>query len=423
MKQKIIINFIDTPKKSTITYYYKDCYFDIFKNFWLKIYCFFQWNSSFLNDLNKNYNEFWIYFDNFISINELIEKIKDFEIIEATTLTEGIIPILHEFKQKIWEKNENFKDIFRDKKLQRENLLNYDKDISINYKKFNSINDIDLELLKKEFSYPFIIKPVSWVQSQLVYKVKDDEGFLKAKKWFINADKTHLQYLNKSQKDIEVLIEEYVDWNMYSVDYYVDDRQNIFLSKIVKVFLWPDLWIDDFMNYNRISWSLVEDELIKFDLEWFIKKNIKATNIKNTFIHHEFKLNSKWQLKTIELNWRIWGFRLEMMLESYWFNMFRFLVWEKFQKSKNDNFCVFLIYSEKRWILKWFNDELINKVKNLKSYFNINLFSENIWKEIWLTKDWFPKSMLIKLKNSDNKEFLEDIKFLEKHYRDFLILD
>lgn len=421
--QKIIINFIELQKKWKIPSYYKDCYTDIFKNFWIKIYCFIKWQDIDLTELNNNYNEFWIYFDNFSSINKLVQKTSNFEIIACTTFIEWIIPTLYEFKEKLWEDNDNFRDIFRDKKLQRQLLLNYDKDISINYKKFESINLINLKEIKKEFSYPFIIKPVSWIQSQLVYKVENDESFLSAKKWFVNADKTHLQHLNKNQNDIEVLLEEYVDGKMYSIDYYIDGNQNIFLSKIVKVYLWPELHIDDFMNYNRVSWPLVEDELKNYDLEWFIKKNINATKIKNTFIHHEFKLNTKWQLKTIELNWRIWGFRLEMILESYSFNMFRFLIWEKFKKNKNDNFCVFLIYSEKRWILKWFNEELIQEVKNLKSYFNVNLFSENIWKEVWLTKDWFPKSMLIKLKNSNNNEFLKDIKILEESYRDFLILE
>lgn len=420
--QKIIINFIETPKKWTITYYYKDCYFDIFQNFWVKIYCFFFWESEFLSQLNTNYNQLWIFFENFSSLDEVIKKINNFEIIASTTLTEWIIPILYDFKEKIWEKNDIFRDIFRDKKLQREKLLHYDKEISINYKNFNTIYGIDLIELKKEFSYPFIIKPVNWVQSQLVYKVVDDTSFYWAKQWFISADKSHFYELNKTKNDIKVLVEEYVDWEMYSIDYYVDADQNIFLSKIVKVFLWPKLWIDDFMNYNRVSWPIVENELKNYDLEWFIKKNILATQIKSTFIHHEFKLNSLWKLKTIELNGRIWGFRLEMMLESYWYNLFRFLIWEKFLKAKNENFCVFLIYSDKRWVLKWFNESLIQEVKNLSSYFNINIFIENIRKEVWLTKDWFPKSMIIKLKNSNNKKFLQDIKFVENHYSDFLIL-
>jgi hypothetical protein len=112
-----------------------------------------------------------------------------------------------------------------------------------------------------------------------------------------------------------------------------------------------------------------------------------------------------------------------MYLESYGFNIFKFFLKEKFTPFSQDNFAVFLIYSKNRWILKWFNRELIERVKTLKSYFNINIFDDLIWKEVWLTKDGFPKSMLIKLKNSWENIFLEDVKFLEKNYFEFLELE
>jgi hypothetical protein len=34
---------------------------------------------------------------------------------------------------------------------------------------------------------------------------------------------------------------------------------------------------------------------------------VKATGIRNTFVHHEIKINSKGEFKTIELNGRIGG--------------------------------------------------------------------------------------------------------------------
>ncbi len=421
--EKIIINFIESPEKPKITYYYKNCFFEIFKEFQVKTFFFFESkNNEFLSDLNKIYNEFWIYFFEFSSINEVIEKTKDYEIVEATTLTESIIPTLHEFKQKLWRQITRNTDVFRNKKTQRNLLLNHDKKISVNYKKFSSIFELELDEVKKEISYPFIIKPVSWIQSQLVYKIIDDKTFFEAKNSIINADKKHLTELNESE-NIEILVEEFIDWEMYSIDYYVSENWEIFKTKPVKVFLWPSLGVDDFMNYNRISGPIVENELDENELDIFIKKNVEAVNVRWTFIHHEFKLNSSWILKTIELNWRIWWFRLEMYLESYGFNIFKFFLKEKFTPFSQDNFAVFLIYSKNRWILKWFNRELIERVKTLKSYFNINIFDDLIWKEVWLTKDGFPKSMLIKLKNSWENIFLEDVKFLEKNYFEFLELE
>lgn len=423
MKEKIIINFILDSKRNEIADYYRNCFYDIFKIFQTKTYFIQKTNDiDRINKLNLNYNKFWIYFDNFVSISELKEKFSNYEIIEVLTFVEWLIPILEEFKEQIEKKITENKELFRNKKIQRELLLKYDKNISINYKKIDSISDISLDQIKSEFDFPFIIKPVSWIQSQLVFKVENENHFEEVKNSIINANKEHLNRLN-NWSDNGLLIEEFIDWEMYSIDYYVDENQNIFSSKPVKVHLWPELWINDFMNYNRVSGKLVENELTNYDLDGFIKKNVKATDIRWTFIHHEFKLNSKWQLKTIELNWRIWGFRLEMILESYWFNMFRFFFKEELKQSNWINNCVFLIYSKDRWILKWFNYELIDKVKNLKSFSNINIFEDLIWKEVWLTKDWFPKSMLIKLKNENNEEFSKDIHFLKENYNNFLILE
>jgi hypothetical protein len=57
--EKIIINFIESPEKPKITYYYKNCFFEIFKEFQVKTFFFFESkNNEFLSDLNKIYNEF-----------------------------------------------------------------------------------------------------------------------------------------------------------------------------------------------------------------------------------------------------------------------------------------------------------------------------------------------------------------------------
>jgi len=364
---------------------------------------------------------------NFDCCNDFFEfkwKISSFEVIEITTFTESLIQTIIEYKKNLWLPYTINETLFRDKKLQRELLLNYDKNISVNYKKFKSILDINIEDLEKEFSYPFIIKPVSWIQSQLVYKVENREIFNNVVTSFLNADKKHFNALNSWKCEIEVLVEEFIDWEMYSLDYYVDGNWKIYYSKIVKVLIWQELGVDDFFNYNRLAWEFIQKELENYDVKWFIEKNINATKIRWTYVHHEFKLNSKWELKTIELNWRIWWYRLEMILEETWFNILRFMLWEEMPKNINlTNLAFFVLYAQKRSILKWFNQDLITKVEKLKSFLNLTLFDKNIWKETWLTKQWFPKNMVIKLKNNNFDDFARDVKFIEDNYFDFLILE
>lgn len=424
MKKKVIINFIKFPNKSEISYYYKDAFSDLYFNFWIKTYCFIERKYLDLCEINLEYNEFWIFFEYYIDYNDFKSKIIDFEIIEMTTFTEELIPILIDFKKSYWLPYTKNKDLFRSKKLQRELLLNYDKNITVNYREFNSISDIKIEELEKEFSYPFIIKPISWIQSQLVYKVENREDFSNCVNSFINADKSHFNNLNKSKSDIKVLVEEFIDWEMYSIDYYVDNNWSLILSKPIMTLSWQKLLINDFFTYNTLGWKFIENGLFNYDLKWFVLKNVKATWILWNYVHHEFKLNSKWELKTIELNWRIWWFRLEMMKEWYEFNILRFMLWENMNNSENiNNISVFAFYSNKRWILKWINLDLIEKVKSLKSFFSINIIEKNIWKKTWLTKDGFPKNMTIKLKNSNYEEFFVDVDFLKQNYFNFLIIE
>jgi len=39
--------------------------------------------------------------------------------------------------------------------------LNFDKNITVNFKKFNNLAEINIDEVLKEFSFPFIIKPSS----------------------------------------------------------------------------------------------------------------------------------------------------------------------------------------------------------------------------------------------------------------------
>jgi hypothetical protein len=59
------------------------------------------------------------------------------------------------------------------------------------------------------------------------------------------------------------------------------------------------------MNYSRSITENTDKEIDNGVLLDFIGKNVEATGVKNTFIHHEFKKTSKNKLKTIELNGRI----------------------------------------------------------------------------------------------------------------------
>jgi len=56
------------------------------------------------------------------------------------------------------------------------------------------------------------------------------------------------------------------------------------------------------MNISRNINKEVNNVFNNINLDTFIQDTVKALKIKNTFIHHEFKITSKNKIKTIEVN-------------------------------------------------------------------------------------------------------------------------
>lgn len=380
-------------------------------------------STNLINTMNWKYNEKWLYFFWYYNIEEIKNIINNYQIIETTTFVEWLIDTVLDIKEYLWNKNTKNNRIFRSKFLQRQKLLEYNESITVKYKYSESIDKINIDEIGGKIWYPLIMKPVKWIQSQFVYKIDNRNHFQETLDSFRKWNKEHLNKLNESD-NIEILFEEYVDWVMYSIDYYVSQIWTILYSKPVKVIFWKDLWVDDFFNFVRLSWKSIDNELSWVDINWFINKCVEATWIRWTFVHHEFKLNSKWELKTIEMNWRIWWYRLEMMREWYNFNLFKFILWEEMQNINSyNNVWIFVIYSTKRWVLKWFNEKIIGEIENMKSLFKINKIRKNIWKETWLTKDWFTKNLVVKLINSNLNEFDTDVQYMMKNRDNLLTVE
>jgi hypothetical protein len=282
-------------------------------------------------------------------------------------------------------------------------------------------DDLDIDEIEESVWYPFIVKPVDWIQSSWVAKIHNKDDF---SEYLLEYNDLHERLKSRWVDNKELIVEEFINWKLYSIDYFVNWDWETIISKPVKVRLWIDVDVDDYCNIARISTEKTEWEFKWKRLKTFINSTVKATWIRNTFVHHEFKINSKWVLKTIELNGRIGWWRLELLKRSYWFNLYELLldIDSKPWKLKESNIAV-NIYATKRWILEWFNKKLIKKIEARKSYFDSRYDECNIWKEVWLTKDWFVKVWVIKLKNKDYKALRKDFLYIKSKYKDLLDIE
>jgi PIN domain nuclease of toxin-antitoxin system len=211
---------------------------------------------------------------------------------------------------------------------------------------------------------------------------------------------------------------------MYSIDYFVNQEWKIFISKPIWVEMWVDLWIDDYFNAVIHASHDIEKQVNANKLKAFVESCVRATNICNTYIHHEFKITSKWEYKTIEMNGRIWGSRVEHMLEAYGLNLYEYILW-KAQKHTEliQNFIKINVYAHQRGILTGINHELIQKLKMKKSTNRISVWHKHVGKVTWLTKDWFTRIIVIKLRHKNIKIIKKDLQYIKKHYKHFLQLE
>jgi len=220
----------------------------------------------------------------------------------------------------------------------------------------------------------------------------------------------------RSLKNYEVVIEEFIDGQMYTIDYFVDQSSNVFKTSLVKTnTLKEEFNIDDFWIASEIVWEDIDKEINKDKLYIFIEKNIKACKIRNTFVHHEFKLTPKWELKTIELNWRIGWYRPEMYRKSLWVNILEFLFNKDLSFTYKKYYQFIGLFPQKEndkdfiWIEKCFLEDLIK----LNSYYSYMIKSSYIWRKIWFTKNGYKYFWSIRLVNENYNNMLNDYNFIK----------
>jgi len=410
INKKYLTDFIEDYIKSGISvlYFYKESDFFIPDEVFVKISI--TWVKLFAYKNKK---------DIYSVVSNLEGKIF------VTTLDESMVSLSNKIRKKLWQKITDNPEIFRNKFLQRDIISKKFPETVVWYKKFDNLEDLkNYSFVESDF--PMIIKPISGVQSSWVVRVSNKSDILKV----INYLEVSLQRLSgKKLWNYGVICEDFVDWQMYSIDYFVDEEQNLFITVPVELKFGFDFGFDDFCNTLRIiSYSSVKKlpPSLVYD---FVKKTVLWWGIRNTFVHHEFKVNSKGEYKTIEINWRVGGFRLEMYRNSLWFEIMMWpYLWKKIsdnlfeQKKLISNVAVFAFYPDKEWVLKWFNYDLLEDA--IDSYlFRYSFLEQYIGQKVGPTSQWYSRLWVIVLVEEDENKFYEWVDFIQKNYFNFIILE
>ena len=180
-------------------------------------------------------------------------------------------------------------------------------------KKFTPQYAVVRENTKKErkrviekISFPMILKPTNLAQSLLVSICYHEEDLKHA---LTHAYKKIYKIYQENGRieEPQMMVEEFMEGDMYSVDAYVSGRGKVYFCPMVKVITGKNIGHDDFYNYMHLSPTGLKKERIELAHE-AATAGIHALGLRNTTAHVELmKLDDEWKL--IEIGPRVGGFR------------------------------------------------------------------------------------------------------------------
>lgn len=204
-----------------------------------------------------------------------------------------------------------------EKKLMRELMQVYDASLVPQYLESQGYSDKDIEAIEAKIDYPLIVKPSGLEGALLVTRVNDRTELRTAlQATFKGIHGAYSKWIKRQSP--AVLVEEFMDGDLYSVDAYVTDKGICQPTPIVKVVTGNKVGFDDFFGYVRSTLLDLTEEQIANAYK-ITQSACTALGLKSVTAHVELmKLGNTW--KVVELGPRIGGFRHDIYSISYGIN-------------------------------------------------------------------------------------------------------
>ena len=204
-----------------------------------------------------------------------------------------------------------------DKIEMRRHFYNYDKSIT---PKFIIVKDDSKQTIKKiknKLKFPLMIKPSGLGASLWVTNCFHEEELVDAlKKIFKHINSTYKK--NGREEIPKVLVEEFMEGDLYSVDVYITSRGKISFCPMVQIKTGKEIGFDDFFGYQQMTPTILKQKSIDA-AQAVASQAIYALNLRSTSAHVEL-MKTEDGFKVVELGPRLGGFRHELYELSYDFN-------------------------------------------------------------------------------------------------------
>ncbi len=204
-----------------------------------------------------------------------------------------------------------------DKLSMRRRLYTYNKKIAPEYTVVSDTTKASLERIEQKVGFPLVVKPTGLAASRLVtICFHKEELETNLKKVFKKINSVYEETGGNWKP--QVLVERFMDGDMYSIDAYVSGRGKVYFVPMVHVKTGRSIGFDDFFGYQQMTPTGLNKESTAAARD-VARQAIKALALRSTTAHIELmKTESGW--KIIELAARVGGYRQQMYEYSYGIN-------------------------------------------------------------------------------------------------------
>ncbi|MBI2989989.1 MAG: ATP-grasp domain-containing protein [Candidatus Magasanikbacteria bacterium] len=199
----------------------------------------------------------------------------------------------------------------------RQRLKVFDPNITPPFTLVTDLSKQNVKDIEDAVGYPLMVKPSGLAASRLVsvcFHREELEEVLK--KVFKKIETAYKE--GHGRGNPEILVERYMEGEMYSIDAYVSPDGKTYFCPPVHIKTGKSIGFDDFFGYQQITPTLLNEANINM-AKSVAREAIKALALRSTTAHVELmKTEEGW--KIIEVGPRVGGFRHMMYEFSYGIN-------------------------------------------------------------------------------------------------------
>lgn len=300
-----------------------------------------------------------------------------------------------------------------EKKLMRDMLEIYDPSLVPGYMEVLDSSDETIDRIENQLTYPVVVKPSGLEGSLLVSMVKDrDELSETLQSTFRDVQEAYDTWIKRQTP--RLLVEEFMDGDMYSVDTYVGADGTCYPTPPVKVLTGRRVGFDDFFGYMQsVPCGLSEDEIKEASIT--ATKACHAIGLRSVTAHVELmKLPTGW--KVIELGSRIGGYRHDLYTLGYGINHIMNDILNRANEVPEistvvlNHAAAFNIYAHEEGMLE--SIEGVEGIKQLASFVSIKQsFHEG--QQVLFAKHNGDRVFEVILSHDNKEQFDKDVQFMQ----------